>query len=668
MTEPLSRDQAFIVKLSGIVLANLQNKNFGVNVLARETGLSRSVIHRKLKAANHRNITWFIREIRLKRAMELLQQHSGPASDIAFKVGFGSPAYFNKCFHEYYGLPPGEIRKKDSAEYLRNHPDEQYLKSGTYNELKPNKNVESVSKSLHRKNILIVSFGILSGLILIYFLYVLLIQDRGSVLGNKQTEKSIVVLPFKNLSDDPENQYFADGIMEDILNYLFEISEITVRSRTTAEHFRGNLMTSPEIARKLKVNYVLEGSVLRSENKVRIFIQLIDARSDKHIMSEKFEGEFADVLALSSDIAKNVAGRLEAVLSREEIGQIDKMPTINPEAYDYFLKARFLFNKANDEQRVDIDREGLMGSARNYQKAVDSDSTFAEAYAGLADAWLTLSAWGWYQPYFEGIGKAKEFSRKALELDPDCAEAHLVKGGYLIWPERKWEEGGKELLLSIQLNPNSGYAHQAYAQLLMITGPIEEARLHMNRVLELEPYFWVMHNLNAWIYYFEEENAKALEACRMAQELKPNYILTNWLLFLNYAKLGEGDKAVKELQKIASSNPGGGNHDDEIMDAYKRSGIPGLFAWLTEINTDKPIPVIGMSGDKFFTSWWYAILENREKSLYWLEKNMESQYRNYTFFNLVATNPDFDILRDDPRFLKIIDEIGLTTYNTRIAK
>jgi TolB-like protein len=492
--------------------------------------------------------------------------------------------------------------------------------------------------------------------------------DHGFGHGTKHPEKSIVVLPFKNLTDDSENQYFADGIMEDILNHLFRIREIRVISRTTAEYFRGNQMTSPQFARELRVNYVIEGSVLREDNKVRIFIQLIDARNDQHIMSEKFEGDMANQFVLSGDIAKKVAYALETVLSIDEIGQIEKIPTRNPEAYDYYLKARFLFNKANDDQRIDIDRDGLLGSARYYEKAVTLDSAFADAYAGLADAWFTLSAWGWYQPYNEGILKAKKFSDKALELNPDCAEAHLVKGGYLIWPERKWEEGGKELLLSIQLNPNSGYAHQVYAQLLMITGPIEEARLHMNRVIELEPYFWVVHNLSAWIYYFEEEHDKALKACRIAQELKSDYILTNWLFFLNYAKLGEGEKAAAELQTIAKSNPATVHLTDEIMAAYNKSGIRGLFTWLTEINTGRPVPAIGMSGQPFFTAWWFAILGDREKSIFWLERNMESQFRNFTFFNLICTNPDFDILRNDQRFLKIIDEISLTPYNTRKTK
>jgi len=334
-------------------------------------------------------------------------------------------------------------------------------------------------------------------LLVIYFLYVMFIKNPGNGPWTKPPEKSIVVLPFKNLSDDPENQYFADGIMEGVLTNLFRIREISVRSRTTAEHFMENPMTSPQIARELNVSYVLEGSVYRSENNIRIFVQLIDARNDQHILSEKYESEMTNVFALSSDIAKKIANALETVLSQEEIGQIEKIPTKNPEAYDYYLKARFLVNKANAEQRVDISKEGLLGSVQYFEKAIAEDENFAEAYAGLANAWYNLSAWGWYQPYIEGISKAIEFCNKALDIDPDCAAARAVKGAYLLYPERRFEEARRELLTSIKLSPNYSVALQWYAQLLMITRPIEEARVYMDRVLELEPNFWVAHNLNS---------------------------------------------------------------------------------------------------------------------------------------------------------------------------
>ncbi len=169
----------------------------------------------------------------------------------------------------------------------------------------------------------------------------------------------------------------------------------------------------------------------------------------------------------------------------------------------------------------------------------------------------------------------------------------------------------------------------------------------MDRALELEPYFWVIQNLNAWIYYFEEKYDKAIEACTMAHSLNEDFIENNWLFFLNYAKLGEGEKAMTELQTIARTHPVSAKFTDEIEETFNKSGIEGLFSWLVNVNINKPVPVAGITGHPYFIAWWYAIPGNREKSIYWLEKNMETQSRYYEFFNLIATNPDFDILRSN---------------------
>lgn len=492
-----------------------------------------------------------------------------------------------------------------------------------------------------------------------------LIIKNGS--RRKVKDLSIVVLPFKNLTDDTENQYIADGIMEDVLNNLYQISELRVVSRTTAEHFRGTKLTAKEIAKKVNAWNVLEGSIRRYGDKTRVTVQLINAYRDNHLWSANFDRDVTDIINIQGDIALQIANKLNMELSDKEVSQIREILTQNPEAYDYYLRGRFLLNKANAEQRADIDKEGLMASLQYFEKAIAADTNFAEAYAGMAHAWLWLSGWGWI-PFNEGFSKGRDLSLKALEIDPDCAEAHTAKGSFLIWGERKFEEGREELLTSLQLNPNYPPAHQAYAQLLMITGPIEEARTCIDRSLKMEPYYWVLHNLDAWIYYFENKHKEAIEACRMAQDLKPDYIFTNWLLFLNYAKLGDGIKAAEELQKIVHAATRTSQYDYDIKVACDSSGVEGLFTWLINININKPISAAGMSGHPFFISWWYAILGDREKSVYWLERNLEAKRKVYEYFNLIATNPDFDILRDNSRFLAIIDTIGLTPYNNRPAK
>ena len=647
MDNQLSMDDQFLTRIYQHIEDNLANENFSVEDLARHAGLSRSMLHRKLIKLTGKSASDLITEKRLMRAKVLLEKDTATASEIAYKVGFNSPSYFTKVFKNYFQASPGDVRKGT----VPVTPKPTDIKSQGIKKI--------THKFIRRKGtfVLITLAIIITVGTGLYFL----------IRREKPAEKSLLILPFDNLSANADNQYFADGITEDILNNLFLISDLRVISRTTSKHISEASLTAKEIAREVKARNVLEGSVRRYGNKARISVQLIDAYHDEHIWSANFDREVNDIIGIQGDIALQVAVKLNAVISDKERDQIGKIGTQNPEAYENYLKGRFLLHKANSEQRADFDFAGVMSCIQYYEKAIALDSNFAAAYAGLANARFNLSAWGWL-PFTEGGLKAIELSMKALAIDPGCAEAHAVKGAFHVWGERNFEEGHKELATSIQLYPNFATSRQWYAQLLMITGPIEEARIQIDRAVELEPYFWVVQNVNAWIYYFEKKYDKAIEACIIARDLKPNFIDNTWLFFLNYVKLGEGEEAVKELQNIAGTHPGTGQYMKEIPEAYKKEGILGLFSWLIEVNKNKPIPVEGMDGHPFYIAWWNVILGNKEESIYWLQKNMERQQRLYVYFNLITTNPDFDILRDDPRFLKIIEEIGLAPYYARAAK
>jgi TolB-like protein len=598
--------------------------------------------------------------------MEMLSKTDDSASEIAYKVGFSSPTYFNHCFHEHFGFPPGEVKKRINSN------DEPSAEGGvSSNQIQPGseESIPTVRK-FSRKKIILLSAAVLLICVFAWFLFQTLTNKNGrlEIFNRNKKELSIIVLPFKNLSNDVNNQYFADGITEDILDNLFRITALRVVSRTSAEQFRESTLSAREIARKMDVNYVLEGSVRQYDNKTRISVQLIDADHDEHLWSSNFDRELTDIIGVQGEIALRVAQKLDAVISNDEVNRIEKISTQNQEAYDNYLRARFLLHKANSTQRADFEKSGVLNCLSYYEKAIAADSTFAEAWAGLANAWFNLSAWG-FLPANEGFPKAKTFSTKAIEYDMDCAEAHAVLGAHFIWGgERNIAEGSKELKKAVELNPNFSTAHQWYAQSLMITGPIEEARFHVDRALELEPYFWVVQTLSAWIYYFEEKYDKAIEDCIVARDLNPNFTDNKWLFVLNYAKLGEGEKMALELQSIATQYSGKDEYTKEIMEVYGKSGINGLFTWLIDINKNNPIKVEGMSGHPFYIAWWNAILGNKEEAIYWLEKNLEHPRPLYHYFNLIATNPDFDILRDDPRFLEIVDKMGLTPYHKRQAK
>lgn len=637
-------DQTFLNRLTEIVEANLKDEQFGVNELSDKIRMSRSQIHRKLKSISNQSVSQFIREIRLKKAKEMLEQNNETVSEIAYLVGFGSPSYFIKCFKEYFGYSPGEtgshILPEDKREKLGNAQADKNLSDKKH------------SWIINKKAILIpVVLLIVIGIVLVY----------NRVIETKKSDLSIVVLPFKNLSDNPANQYFAGGITEDILNNLYWITSLNVVSRTTGEVLGENNYSVREIAQRLNVRYVLEGSVRIIENEVRISVQLIDAKNDVHIWSDYFDRELDDIIGIQGKIAMLVANKLKAVLSEKEVKRIEKISTRSAKAYDNYMQARFLLHKANSPQRQGFDRNGVLSCIQYYEKAIEEDPGFADAYAGLANASFNLSAWG-ILPGMDGFLRSRTLSLKAIEIDPECAEAHAVLGSFLVWGIRDFENGGKELETAVSLNPNFATARQWYAQYLMITGPINEARIQINRALDLEPYFWVIQNLNAWITYFEKDYKKSRKICEMAQDFNPNFSDNMWLFFLNDVKLNKGEQARDQLKTIARNYSGTENHSAPIDSAYNADGITGLFNWLIEINKKSPIPVEGMNGGYFYLAWWNAILGNANETLYWLEQNITYKRPVYHYFNLINNHPDFEFVKNNPRFLEVVDKIGLTPF------
>ncbi len=392
MSVNISEKRAFLNRLAKITGANLANDQFGVRELTREFGMSRSYIHRHLKAFTNQSISQFIRTVRLEKAMEMLRENVASAAEVSYNVGFSSPAYFNHCFHEHYGFPPGEVKKRLIAEDIEEN--KVLEESAVEPKQLPNDVVTSTAtgKKLTLYKVFLISAISLVVIALFWFYYTVLINGSFFPYGLSQKDKelSIVVLPFKNLSDNPNNQYFADGVREDILNDLYWITALRVVSRTSAEQFREGNPSARKIARKMDVKYVLEGSVRRHGEKVRISVQLIDAYRDEHLWSSRFDRELDDIIGIQGEIALQIASKLKAVLPENEIRQIEKIPTQNAKAYDYYLQARFLLHKANSEQRSDFDKEGVKNCIQYYEKAISEDENFAAAYAGLAKAWFSL--------------------------------------------------------------------------------------------------------------------------------------------------------------------------------------------------------------------------------------------------------------------------------------
>lgn len=631
-------DQEFIKRLTDIAEANLGDEKFGVDELVRLTGLSAHIVRQRIKTISQKSISQFINEIRLRRAMEMLQQGTLTASEVAYKVGFGSATYFNNCFHDFYGYPPGEAKKRatHSTEADNAGPD-----AGN------NAPDEFMNQPSFRRKIRVASFALLAVALSAFLIYFTFFNESVKNSGRTDQKISIAVLPFINLSDSPENRYFADGVMEDILSNLNRISSLSVTSRTSVEQFRQTTKGVLEIAKELDVRYILEGSVQRDSGKVRIRVQLIDARRDRHILSETYDRELGDIFFIQSDVAIQVANKLEAALSPEEKKRIEEVPTQNTEAYSLYLKGRYFWYKRT--------REGFEKSIEYFTKAVEVDPGYALAWAGLGDGYFYISWWNWYAPgRNEGFEMAKKFARKALELNNELAEAHVLMGNIYFWNEWNWQEAENELSLAVKLNPNYYMAHWVYAELLDLLCKRKEARTHINRALELDPALYLLYSTSAFLYYNDGNFNKSVEEGRKAIELNPDYLAPYEHVWKSYFYLDSLPQAIYFMQMFTNARDNqyktNINSSDSIRIFFNQNGMTGVLQWWTRHY---------YQSNSLYLSRLLILSGKREEALNSLEEGYENHERDMA---RIISAYEFIDLRSEPRYLEIVKKMGLMEY------
>ena len=349
-------------------------------------------------------------------------------------------------------------------------------------------------------------------------------------------EKSIIVLPFENMSSDPEQEYFSDGLTEEIITDLSHINNLLVISRSSAMTFKRAKATIKEIANKVNVRYVMEGSVRKAGNNIRITAQLIDGLTDAHIWAEKYNGNLDDIFEIQETVSRSIVNSLKLKISTEEKEFISKSPTKNLEAYNLYLKGRFFSYTGT--------REGMVKSVECYEKALSLDPDYALAYAGLADSYYVQATFGWL-PLEEGLSRAKENAGRALDIDINLAETHAILGviyGSCDWQYKKALE---ELSMAVKLNPKCMCAHQYYAGLLDALGQNDEARIHINIAIEIDPSFFYLYILSAQLYYNSGNFKESLNECLKAIEMYPDFKYGYMRAFRIYLRQDEGVKAVE---------------------------------------------------------------------------------------------------------------------------
>lgn len=439
--------------------------------------------------------------------------------------------------------------------------------------------------------------------------------------------------------------------MNEILNNLMKISDFRVLPRTSTEQFKGtNRSAIPEIARKLGVNYIIEGSGQKYANKFRLRIQLIKAKGkEAYLWANSYEEELEgtdDLFQIQSEIAKAIAKELKVKITPEEKQLIEKTQTNNLEAYDLYLQGRFYLNIVRSFKE----------SIAFFEMAIAKDPEFALAYAGLANAYFVLT-WNGGCPKMDGYARAKKTATKALEIDRNLAEAHMVIGSILAWYEWNWKEAQKEYTLAIELNPNSSDAHQFYSNLLDILRKDDDARLQINRAMELDPFSHLSHWFSSLYYYNQGRFTESLDEYLKAEELSPQtYTSVDWGCFPIYWRMGENLRAMEEIKKILQMDTLNAKYADNVKEIYSKSGIEGLLIWWIDLQLKSSSP------SPLSLARWYAMLDKKPEALNWLEKALEERSSNIPRIN---NNPDFDNLRLEPRFQEIIKEVRLTEYTMK---
>lgn len=419
-------DKDFLREITALIEENIANEQFGVSELAEKMNMSRSNLLRKVKKHTDSPVNQLIREVRLKRGMELLRTTALNVSEVSDQVGFGSVSYFIKCFREYYGYPPGEAGKRASE------PEAE----GTVAETAVP--VRASARWPMRLRWAAAALVVLVALVLMgYYVW------RGA--GAKPLpEKSIAVLPFKNDSGDSTNLYLINGLMESTLNNLQKIRDLRVISRTSSEKYRNTAKSIPEMARELDVNYFIEGSGQKIGDRILLNIQLIEGTTDKHLWSRRYEREAKDIFALQQEIAHNIAEEIEAIITPEEVKQIEKIPTEDLEAYNEYMEGRELL--------YDASTEALQRSIVLFQRAIKRDPHFAQAYADAAVAYYYLDLFQINKKYGKEIS---EYADKALLYDEKSAESLIAKALYFMH-KKEYKEAAPYLEKALDYNPNSG--------------------------------------------------------------------------------------------------------------------------------------------------------------------------------------------------------------------
>jgi len=451
--------------------------------------------------------------------------------------------------------------------------------------------------------------------------------------------ESLAVLPLENISGDKEQEYFADGMTDALIAELGQIGSLRVISRTSVMQYKGAKRPLPQIAQELNVDAVIEGSVLRSGDRVRITAQLIGAVPERHLWARNYERDLRDVLSLQGEIARTIADEVKANVTPDVQARLARTRAVNPEAYEAYLRGRYFWNKRTEE--------GLTKAIEFFGQALEKDPAYALAYTGLADCYGLLADYG-FVPWKEAYPRAKGAAAKALELDEALAEAHtslaVIKSEY----EWDWLGAEREFKRAIELNPNYATAHHWYSDHLGIMGRHEEAIAEIKRAQQLDPLSLIINTVAGVRFHWARRYDEAVEQLRKTLEMDPNFAVAHDWLGQVYEQMGQDESAIAEHQKAIRASGGSSQVVAALGHTYAAAGKRNeALRILADLNERRKMAYVS----PYDIAVIHVAFGEKDQAFEWLEKAYQERASPIV---VLKVDPRLDPLRSDPRFQDLL--------------
>ncbi|MFN2386377.1 MAG: protein kinase [Thermoanaerobaculia bacterium] len=472
---------------------------------------------------------------------------------------------------------------------------------------------------------------------------------RGAARG---ASASVAVLPLRNLSGDPEQEYLADGMTEALIAKLAEIGALRVISHTSVAQYKEAKKTLPEIGRELRVDTIVEGSVSRSGDMVQVTVQLISAPTDTHLWAKSYQRRLEDLLALQNEVARSIAQEIDVVLTPDERSRMTSPPPHDARTHEAYLKGRFFMEQGSEE--------GLTKAFEHWQRALQIEPNYAPAHAGIARYWSSLPFYSTISPA-ETFPKARSAALKAIELDDRLAEAHAALAYVRAYYEWDWEEAAREFQRALDLRPNSSDVHFSYSRFLAAQGRLDEAIAEIRRAQLLDPLSLLLRANTGLLFYFARRYDEALEQLQKIRQSDPGFAVAHWGAGLVYEQQRKTSEAIAAFEKAASLSKSA-NIRSSLAHAYARAGrVKDARAVLDELSERAKKSYV----PSYFFTLIHLGLGEKDAALEWLHRAFQERS---TVLAYLRVDPRLAPLAGDPRFEDLLRRIGIGRSGETTAK